>query len=410
MIVYQVLPRLWGNGRLSDWNEKEFKYLKKLGVTHIWFTGIPRHATGAPYVKGDPGSPYSISDWFDVNPYLCDNPENRLQEFRDLVSRVHGSGLKVITDYIPNHVSPDYNGDIPRFDWCDYDWTDTRKVDWGNPVTATKMLEVLDFWLGLGVDGFRCDMVELVPVNALEWLITEVKKHKPDTVFIGEAYDFANYRPYLDAGFDFLYDKSGEYDSIRSINSGAPVSLLTYNWQRLQDMQPRMLNFLENHDEERLSCPDYASLAAAAAFNDASYLLYFGEEVGESASDEANRRTSIFDFRQPASVKRLCRWIRCGRGLTADEKAVLERYRAIMHTVSRIRSWKNYDLCWCNDTELFIFLRFNGKECLLFACNFRDYPDEYEVVIPEDARRMAGIGTASVRVVAGPHDVSISSC
>lgn len=407
MIVYQVLTRLWGNGRFSCWDTKEFNYLKKLGVTHIWFTGIPRHATGAPFVKGDPGSPYSISDWFDVNPYLADSPENRILEFRDLVERVHSAGLKVITDYIPNHVSPDYRGSLPRYDWYDYDWTDTRKVNWSDPETGPAMLEVLNFWLGLGVDGFRCDMVELVPVHSLGVLISGVRKEYPDTVFIGEVYDFANYRTYLDAGFDYLYDKSGEYDSIRSIQSGASVSSLTQNWQRLQDMQPRMLNFLENHDEERLPFPDYAALAAAAAFNGASYLLYFGEEIGESASDEQNRRTSIFEWRQPESILRLCRWIRCGRGLKPQERTVLERYRSILQTVARVNGWSNYDLGWCNSAELFSFLRYNGNECLLFVCNFNKYSVESEVFIPEDALRLSGARRSSARVSVPPCECCI---
>lgn len=410
MIVYQVLTRLWGKGRFSDWNVKEFNYLKKLGVTHIWFTGIPRHATGAPFVKGDPGSPYSICDWYDVNPYLADVPGNRMQEFRSLVDRVHSAGLKVITDYIPNHVSPDYKGNLPRYDWCDFDWTDTRKVNWSDPATLPQMIDILSFWLALGVDGFRCDMVELVPVEQLGRLISELRKIKKDAVFIGEVYDFANYRPYLDAGFDFLYDKSGEYDAVRSINGGAPVSLLTSNWQRLQDMQPRMLNFLENHDEERLPRPDFAALAAAAAFNNASYLMYFGEEIGESASDESNRRTSIFEQRQPESIRRLCSWIRCARGLEPGEKAILERYRNFMQMVAAIQGWNNYDLCWCNPCGLFTFLRYNGGECLLFACNFRDFAVDCEIFVPEDARRLSGTSDSSLPVSVQPHDCCVIHC
>lgn len=410
MTIYQVLPRLWGNGRFSEWNTRTFDYLKELGVTHIWFTGIPRHATGAPFVKGDPGSPYSVCDWFDVNPYLADNPDERIAGFVSLVERVHGAGLGVITDYIPNHVSPDYRGDIPRFDWCDYDWTDTRKVDWSSPATLPLMTEVLKFWSGLGVDGFRCDMVELVPVESLRNLITAVRQDYPDALFIGEVYDFANYRQYLDAGFNLLYDKSGVYDCIRSIRSGAPVSLLTENWQRLQELQPRMLNFLENHDEERLPYPDYAALAAAAAFNCASYLLYFGEEIGENASSEPNRRTSIFDSRQPESVSRLCRWIQSGRGLTQGETAVLGRYRALMQTASRVREWSNYDLCWCNPCGLFTFLRYNAGEIYLFACNFGDEPAECELFIPEDARALSGTSKEFVHVSVQAHDFSMVSC
>ena len=126
MIIYQVLPRLWGRGRFSDWDVPAFSYLKTLGITHVWYTGVIRHSTGKPWVKGDPGSPYSIEDYRDVNPYLADNPDDRLDEFKSLIKRSHDAGLSVIIDFIPNHVAPDCK-DVPVLDRCDYDWTDTRK-------------------------------------------------------------------------------------------------------------------------------------------------------------------------------------------------------------------------------------------------------------------------------------------
>ena len=93
MIIYQVLPRLWGNGRFSDWGDAELAYLRSLGISHVWFTGVPRHARGKPFVKGDPGSPYAIEDYYDVNPYLADKEENRMAEFESLVRRVHAAGM-----------------------------------------------------------------------------------------------------------------------------------------------------------------------------------------------------------------------------------------------------------------------------------------------------------------------------
>ena len=142
-IIYQVLPRNWAKGKFSDWNAGAFRYLKSLQVTAVWFTGVIRHASGKPYVKGDPGSPYSIEDYFDVNPYLADDPQRRMQEFCNLVRRTHAAGLKVIIDYIPNHVSPDCK-DLPKCDHCDYDWTDTLKVDYSHPDTWKKMLGIVE--------------------------------------------------------------------------------------------------------------------------------------------------------------------------------------------------------------------------------------------------------------------------
>ena len=128
------------------------------------------------------------------------------------------------------------------------------------------MLDILLYWAGKGVDGFRCDMVELVPPEFMKWLIAEVKKNYPDVIFIAEVYKKELYGEYVrEVGFDFLYDKSGLYDTLRTVveknvdDNGMPVELwqsatgITRNWQFLSDLQPYMLNFLENHDEHRFA-------------------------------------------------------------------------------------------------------------------------------------------------------------
>ena len=129
-----MLPRLWGNdtirpkkngtladngtGKFSDIDTKTLQYLKWLGCSHVWYTGVIRHSTQAvengcvpsnsQFVKGKAGSPYAICDYYDVNPYLADNPDKRMEEFEDLVRRTHEAGLKLIIDFVPNHVSRDY--------------------------------------------------------------------------------------------------------------------------------------------------------------------------------------------------------------------------------------------------------------------------------------------------------------
>ena len=142
-IIYQAMARLWGKGRFSSWDLKTLDYLGSLGVDYLWLTGIPRHATGKDFVKGDPGSPYAVSDWTDVNPYLADRPEERMKEFSLLVRRVHRKGMKLVIDYVPNHVARDYRGGIVHHDWCDGDWTDTLKNDWSSPQTFGEMPQEL---------------------------------------------------------------------------------------------------------------------------------------------------------------------------------------------------------------------------------------------------------------------------
>lgn len=400
-IIYQVLPRLWGNGRMSEWDEKSFSYLKSLNVDYIWFTGIPRHASGKPFVKGDPGCPYSISDWMDVNPYLADNPENRMQEFCSLVERVHAAGLKCLIDFIPNHVACDYSGDIVHHDWCDGDWTDTLKNDYDDPRTCPACLDVLRFWASKGVDGFRCDMVELVPAEAMKYLIDGARKAYPELLFVAEVYGKENYGKYIGyVGFDLLYDKSGAYDILRSIITGGGCArALTWNWQWLSDMQPAMLNFLENHDEQRLasgwfaSFPEkaYAALAYSALFNTASFMLYFGQEVGEDAAEGHEGRTSIFNWCNPVPVRHLNSYISTGKGLSRRERSILSGYRTVLGLASRpvFREGNTWDLCYCQDGNFdadrhTAFLRYNGREAWLVFCNFSGTAARTAVKIPPE--------------------------
>ena len=406
-IIYQTLPRLWGSGRFSDWDEASFGHLRSLGVDYIWYTGVPRHATGKDFVKGDPGSPYAISDWRDVNPYLADDPERRMEEFDALVARTHAAGFKLLIDYIPNHVAPDYQGRICRFDWCDGDWTDTRKNDWSSPDTRAEMLEILRFWASRGVDGFRCDMVELVPPEALKALISAVKADFPDLIFVAEVYRKENYRRYLDeVGFDLLYDKSGLYDTLRAVCChGATARGITWNWQWLGELQPRVLNFLENHDEQRLGSPEflgdackgYAPLACSLLLNTAPFMLYFGQEVGEDGSEGAGGRTSIFNWSDPPRLRDLYRSLHGGARLARSESKMLARYRELFAYAKRpaFAEGGTWDLTYCNENapgynpeRHFAFVRYDASEAWLVVCNFSGVPATVTLSFPEELRSL----------------------
>lgn len=387
MTIYQILPRLWGEGRFSSLDDAFLAHLGSLSVDAVWYTGIPRHASGKSFVKGDPGSPYAISDYYDVNPYLADRPEERMAEFEALVKRTHAAGMKVVTDFVPNHVSPDNVNGIPVFDRWDYDWTDTRKVDWSDPRTVPAMADILRFWASEGVDGFRCDMVELVPAEKLAELISAVRRDYPGLIFISEVYETASYARYADAGFDLLYDKSGFYDIARDVMTrGGSARRFTWNWQSLGPLQPVMLNFLENHDERRFasvqfaSSPSraYAAMAVAALFNGASVMLYAGQEVGERAAEDSGGRTSIFNFCHPESLVRLFREIHGEKALLAEERAVSARYRELLATAARppFSDGRNYDLCWCQGEGFdpdrhFAFVRYDdADDAEMVICNF----------------------------------------
>lgn len=401
-IIYQVLPRLWKNGKFSDWDDASFKYLKSLGINSVWYTGVIRHASGQDWVKGNPGCPYSISDYMDVNPYLASSARSRMKEFDQLVARTHAAGMDVIIDFIPNHVSRQGASGIPTYDRFDYDWSDTLKINYSHPDTWGKMLDIVLFWCGKGVDGFRCDMVELVPPDFLAWLIAEVKKIYPDTFFIAEVYGRQNYWKYVyEVGFDLLYDKSGLYDYIRAvICHGFTAKSMTWNWQSLGDMQTRMLNFMENHDEQRIASeyfagsPDkgLAGMAVCALFNNASVMIYSGQECGESASDTPDGRTSIYEIKLPKS-------------LANPDRKILTQYRKLMKLSSKapFDGGDNWDLCYCNHSSQgfnldrhFAFLRKNSRKAYAVVCNFSDCCADMDLYIPQETGLAPGSFEVSV--------------
>ena len=434
-LIYQMLPRLWGEGRMSSVDDATLDYLRGLGMTHLWCTGIIRHSTGKPFVKGDAGSPYAISDYYDVNPYLASDPLLRMQEFDALVSRVHSHGLRLIIDFVPNHVGCDYadaHGGIPLCGWHDYDWTDTIKIDYSSERTWEAMYRIVRLWASKGVDGFRCDMVELVPPEFMKWLIARIKEEFPEVIFIAEVYQKERYRQYIDdVRFDYLYDKSGLYDVLRAVAAGqGSARAITWNWQFLQDLQPHMLNFLENHDEQRLASPwfagrpdFYAALCASLMLNTAPFMLYFGQETGVDASEGHEGRTSIFNFARPASLRRLFAFVHssapiagtssviAGSGrqsipsssvLSPEELSVLDHYRAALRLAAGpcIGEGLTYDLCYCQSSadgfdpeRHFAFLRNFGGETMLFCCNFSATEARLTLRIPPHAVEYLGLGS-----------------
>ena len=519
-----MLPRLWGNdktrpkkngtltengtGKFSDIDRDTLEYLKWLGCSHIWLTGVIRHSTQASeegsipshpqFVKGKAGSPYAICDYYDVNAYLADNPEDRMGEFESLINRIHEEGLKVIIDFVPNHVSRDYGKVNPvqghpvlgsdddktvhwksENDFFYYpgqelvlptsvpagmepykefpamatgnncyspapginDWFETVKINYGDSHTSTwdKMLDIIEFWAAKGVDGFRCDMVELVPPEFFKWLIHIVKEKYPSLIFIAEVYKKELYAEYIRSiGFDYLYDKSGLYDTLRTVveksvnDNGMPVELwqsatgITRNWQYLGDLQPYMLNFLENHDEQRFAsdffgkeaCNTIAPLYVSLFLNTAPFMIYFGEEAGERGMDEegfsgCNGRTTIFDWWSVGTIRRLRKMIASKgylstsvsglvkAGLKKEEAETFLRFsKAIRFAAedSAIRMGTTYDLCYCNmssdgfdKNRHYAFLRDYEEHTLLIAANFSNHESVMKLIIPEHAFEWMGI-------------------
>ena len=501
IIIYQLLPRLYGNrnttrkengsiadngcGKFNDLTTSVLKSIQQKGVSHIWFTGVIRHATKTDYtahgipanhpaiVKGNAGSPYAITDYYDVDPDLAEDVDNRMAEFEALVSRARKARLGIIIDFVPNHVARQYaslckpkgvkdlgaddnrdHGFNPQnnFYYCpgcsfepyldlyagtaepyheepakatgndhfdnkpgQNDWYETVKLNYGvdyyaggvgyfNPVPDTwfKMRDILLFWASKGIQGVRCDMAEMVPVEFWRWAIAEVRRQYPDYLFIGEVYNPALYRQYVEAGFTYLYDKVGMYDTLRDIIAGGSATRITSAWQSTDDIANHMLYFLENHDEQRIASQFFAGDAFKAVpafvvstlFRSCPYMHYFAQEYGEKGMDKegfsgCDGRTTIFDY---WSVDTMCR---ADEGkLTDDEKALADIYSRIMNfaRTDKTVSGQSYDLMYANPHSAsfnpdrqYAFLRRSGRQLLVVVVNFDSLDRNIKLNIPEHA-------------------------
>ena len=516
LVIYQVFTRTFGNknsnrkpngtlaengvGKMNDFDVATLQQIKSLGVNTIWYTGIIRHATCTDYsafgiprqtprvVKGKAGSPYAITDYYDIDPDIADNVAERMSEFEDLVKRTHKEGLKVIIDFVPNHVAREYKSickpkgvkDLGETDdmgkhfdannnfyYCpnepldissiplpkgtepdnsnetaaEYtetvarctgnnkfdahpqanDWYETVKLnygvdycDWGGrsthfepiPDTWHKMTDMLLFWAAKGIDGFRCDMAEMVPHEFWKYATEKVKAQYPHIIFIGEVYDPNQYRTYLAAGFDYLYDKVGMYDCLRDVMCGhRPASDITRQWQATDDIREHVLYFLENHDEQRIASDFFCgnmqkgipALIVSALFQCNPVMIYAGQEFGERGMDGegfsgVDGRSTIFDY---WSVDAIRKGFFERSELSAEQLQLEKNYRTILtlcNSEKAVREGKTFDLTYANEanesfdsSRLFAFLRSSGNTTLLIVANFGETEAHVRVNIPSHA-------------------------
>ena len=503
IIVYQIFTRLFSNrntariengsltengcGKMNDFTPTVLKNIRAMGVSHIWFTGVIRHATQTDYsaygiptqhpevVKGRAGSPYAIADYYDIDPDLAEDVPNRMKEFEALVERVHQAGMKVIIDFVPNHVAREYKSickpegvkDLGEEDdtsmhfstknnfyYCwgqpldlssishstlhtphstysenparatgndqfsnqpsANDWYETVKLNYGidycdaggrsehfSPIPNTwgKMTDILLFWAGKGIDGFRCDMAEMVPAAFWNWATDKVKYQYPEMLFIGEVYDPNQYRTYIGAGFDYLYDKVGMYDCIRDVICGKRSTTdITSQWQATDDIRGHMLYFLENHDEQRIASDFFAGkaekgipgLIVSVLLQQNPFMLYAGQEYGERGMDEEgfsgkDGRTTIFDYWCVDTLARAEL-----QKLTKEEKALKAMYDKVLNIARSEKSvaeGASFDLMYVNQQyqHQYAFLRKSDTEVLLVVANFEEQSADMDVTIPAHA-------------------------
>lgn len=314
------------------------------------------------------------------------------------------------------------------------DWYETVKLNYGHdyndnsdhfdpvPDTWMKMLHILRYWCSKGVNGFRCDMVFMVPLPFWHWAIPKVKETYPDILFIGEIYDVAQYRPFIDYGcFDYLYDKVNLYDTLVGIETkGWSAAQLTGCWQTVDGIGDRMLNFLENHDEVRFASKSYAgdsmrvvpSLVVSAMISKGPFLIYYGQEFGEKAEENEgfagdNDRTTIFDYWSLSSLRR---WINGGNWgeklLCPHERFLRILYKNVLTLCNKhkaIYDGNFFDLMYVNLRQPgfnphshFAFLRYKDDDILLIVVNFSHESSNIQINIPSIAFEMAKLPVGTV--------------
>jgi glycosidase len=516
MVIYQMMTRLFGNkvtmnkpygkidengvGKFNDITTKALEGIKELGVSHVWYTGVIEHALQTDYtaagiplddpdvVKGLAGSPYAIKDYYDVNPDLAMDVPKRMKEFEELVDRTHRAGLKVIIDFVPNHVARNYKSDAKPSGIEDLgekdntsvafsatnnfyylpgqsfrppssqlsngkdgtfqevpakvtgndlfsatpginDWYETVKLNYGvdiqngrqkhfDPIPDTwiKMKDILLFWAGKKVDGFRCDMAEMVPVEFWAWAIPQVTAINNNIVFIAEIYNPNEYRNYIQSGkFNYLYDKVQLYDTLRLLVTGHrntndihPVQ------QSLSGINDHMLHFLENHDEQRIASRFFAAdpwkalpaMVVSATIDRGPVMIYFGQEVGEpGAGNEGfqgdDGRTTIYDY---WGVPEHQKWVSggsfSGEKLSMEQKQLRQTYADILTLAAKnpaITTGEYVDLTSFNqsagnfDQKIHAYLRYSGDERLLIVTTYNSEDQMIKVQIPKEILASMGL-------------------
>lgn len=184
-------------------------------------------------------------------------------------------------------------------------------------------------------------MAEMVPVEFWGWVLPQVKAKHKNILFIAEVYNPYEYRNYIFNGhFDYLYDKVGTYDILRSITCHrCSASALTGSWQSVDDIRDHMLNFLENHDEQRIASDFFAgnarnaipALIVSSTLSSSPFMVYAGQELGERGMDQEgfsgkDGRTTLFDYWTVDTLSR-----RLKGELTEDEKSLYSVYRTLLN-------------------------------------------------------------------------------
>ena len=286
--IYEIYVRAFSEEGTFKGVQKNLKYIKSLGIDIIWF--MPIYPIGKTERKGRLGCPYSVQNYFNVNPEYGTNTD-----FKNLVETAHNSGMRVIIDLVVNHVAHDYVGfeKHPELALRDNsikptrkvaDWADVVDLDYGNKDTWNHVLEIMQYWIEIfDIDGYRCDVAGLVPTKFWEWIIPQIQSLKKDIFMLAEWESPLLHKKVFHSTYDWIF-----YSIVMDVVIGnAPASNIADWIETKKYIYPKnslFLRFLENHDKVRaaklFNKKQLAALLILIFSIDGIPLIYNGQEIG----------------------------------------------------------------------------------------------------------------------------------
>ncbi|MFR9649469.1 MAG: alpha-amylase family glycosyl hydrolase [Rikenellaceae bacterium] len=303
-VLYEMNVRqLTPEGTLSAAAEK-LQFLKNIGITAIWL--MPIYPIGEEARKGSLGSYYSIRDYCAVSDEL-----GGMEQFEKFLQEAKKLGLRVILDWVANHTARDarwvseqsedwYERDVDGSPLVPWDWSDTAKLNYDNPAVWQAQVDSMKFWIDKGVDGFRCDMAMLVPIEFWQKVRRELIEVKPDIFMLAEAEGVE----FFNSAFDCVYSWELHHLMCDVAAGRARANALRDYLYYQKESYPRSsmkMTFTSNHDENSWQGShlarfgdSYAVMNVFAFLAPASMpLIYTGQEVGYDHSFEFFSRDTI---------------------------------------------------------------------------------------------------------------------
>jgi glycosidase len=352
-VVYELFIRDFTPEGTFQAARQKIPYLKNLGVDIVWI--MPIYPIGEKGRKGSLGSPYSVKNYFEVNPEF-----GTKEDFKRLVQEIHHAGMKVIIGFVPNHSANDYVEMEKHPDWFMRDsqgnftrevkdWSDITDFNYDNPELRKHIISIMKYWIeNFDIDGYRCDVAGMVPDDFWKEAVLELRKVKPDLFLLAEweDYKFIRFGFTADYSWKLLHTMKDVHAGNKGISSLMEVFRSKYEHYFPSGM---FLNFLENHDEPRsvqIFGKNHIQPFASFIFTIPGIpLLLMGQEFGDTSYSSWR---SLFE-KEPIN------WAQFDSSLYKMYRRLIE----LRHTFP------------FNEAKFDVILNSNRQNLLIYALNYR---------------------------------------